>query len=129
MELKMKQSLARASCLLVLEEQVRSFSHLFKQIGPELIWLILIALAGAPLSGWVSDKVVAKYRRKRGYWYPEDRLRASLFGFFLPIAVFAPAVITEYVPGTLGLVMNLLCFLINGIAVRSTLCLLQINLC
>jgi hypothetical protein len=88
-----------------------------------ILGLILIALVGAPLSGWVSDKVMAKYRRERGSWYPEDRLRASLFGFFLPVTVIAPAVTTRYITGMLGLALNLLCFLINGVAVCPILSL------
>ncbi|KXN82691.1 Quinidine resistance protein 1 [Leucoagaricus sp. SymC.cos] len=69
---------------------------------------------GAPLSGWISDKIVIKYKKQRGYWYPEDRLRACLFSCYLPITVLASGLITKYIPGTRGLVLNLICFFING---------------
>lgn len=70
---------------------------------------------GAPLSGWISDKIVIRYKKLRGYWFPEDRLRACLFSFYLPITVLASGLITRYIPGTFGLVLNLVCFFINGI--------------
>ncbi|KAJ3553244.1 hypothetical protein NP233_g12692 [Leucocoprinus birnbaumii] len=74
-----------------------------------------LGIVGAPLSGWISDKMVVRYKRLRGYWYPEDRLRACLTSVYLPITVLASALITKYVPGTLGLVLNLICFFFNGI--------------
>jgi len=70
---------------------------------------------GAPLSGWISDKIVIRYKKKRGFWYPEDRLRACLFSFYLPVTVLAPSVITRYIPGRLGLALNLVCLFINGV--------------
>ncbi|EKM83282.1 hypothetical protein AGABI1DRAFT_69563 [Agaricus bisporus var. burnettii JB137-S8] len=72
---------------------------------------------GAPLSGWLSDLVLVRGMKKRGYWYPEDRLRATLFGLFLPVAVISSALITRYVPGPLGLVGNLACLFFTGVAV------------
>lgn len=70
---------------------------------------------GAPLAGWISDKVVVKYKKKRGYWYPEDRLRASMFSCYLPLCVLGSALITKYVPGRLGLTLNLICLFLNGV--------------
>lgn len=83
-------------------------------------------LVGAPLSGWISDKIVIKYKKERGFWYPEDRLRACFFGAFLPLTVLAPGLITKFVPGRLGLALNLTCLFMNGIGVSlSFLCLLN----
>jgi len=79
----------------------------------------LISTVGAPLSGWISDKIVVRYKKLRGYWFPEDRLRACLYSFYLPITVLASGLITRYIPGTLGLVLNLICFFINGIGVGA----------
>ncbi|KXN87016.1 Quinidine resistance protein 1 [Leucoagaricus sp. SymC.cos] len=76
---------------------------------------------GAPLSGWISDLVIIRSKRQRGVWYPEDRLRATLFGLFLPIAVILSGVITKQVPGTLGLVLNLVCLFFTGVAVDIVL--------
>jgi len=76
-----------------------------------------ISTVGAPLSGWISDKIVIRYKKLRGYWFPEDRLRACLYSFYLPITVLASGLITKYIPGTLGLALNLICFFINGIGV------------
>ncbi|XP_006458750.1 hypothetical protein AGABI2DRAFT_63935 [Agaricus bisporus var. bisporus H97] len=72
---------------------------------------------GAPLSGWISDRTLVQYKAKRGYWYPEDRLRASLYGAYLPITVFASALVTIYIPGTPGLVLNMIIFFLNGVGV------------
>ncbi|KAF9009714.1 major facilitator superfamily domain-containing protein [Cyathus striatus] len=37
-------------------------------------------MIGAPLAGRLSDGIVVRWREKRGgIWYPEDRLRATLF--------------------------------------------------
>ncbi|KAF7773208.1 hypothetical protein Agabi119p4_5375 [Agaricus bisporus var. burnettii] len=69
---------------------------------------------GAPISGWISDKMVIHYKAKRQYWYPEDRLRAALFGAYLPITVFASAFVTEYIAGRLGIILNLVIFFFNG---------------
>lgn len=77
----------------------------------------LLPLVGAPLSGWISDKIVIKYKKRRGFWYPEDRLRACLFGAFLPLTVLAPGLITKFVPGRLGLTLILVCFFVNGVGV------------
>ena len=76
-------------------------------------------LVGAPLAGRLSDQIVVYYRKKRGgEWYPEDRLRATLPGaLIVPLSVLASGLLTEYVPGTLGLILNLVCLFINGFAV------------
>ncbi|XP_006459045.1 hypothetical protein AGABI2DRAFT_66467 [Agaricus bisporus var. bisporus H97] len=72
---------------------------------------------GAPISGWISDKMVIHYKAKRQYWYPEDRIRAALFGAYLPITVFASAYVTEYIAGRLGIILNLVIFFFNGVGV------------
>ncbi|KAF5349703.1 hypothetical protein D9756_008836 [Leucocoprinus leucothites] len=76
---------------------------------------------GAPLAGWISDKTVIRYKKIRGYWYPEDRLRACLYSFYLPITVLASGLITKYVPGKLGLALNFVCFFLNGVGCDSAL--------
>ncbi|KAJ3555605.1 hypothetical protein NP233_g12168 [Leucocoprinus birnbaumii] len=70
---------------------------------------------GSPVSGWVSDRMVIKYRQKRGYWYPEDRLRASLYSCFLPLTVLTSGLITTYISSPIGLALNFVCLFINGI--------------
>lgn len=73
---------------------------------------------GAPIAGRISDRVIVRWREKRnGCLVPEDRLRAALPGalIFLPIPVLLSGVFTHYVSGTLGLVLNMLCFFISGI--------------
>lgn len=70
---------------------------------------------GSPLSGWISDRIVIDYKRKRGYWYPEDRLRACLYSCFLPLTVLASGLVTTYLPTRTGLILNLVCLFINGI--------------
>jgi MFS family permease len=83
-----------------------------------------LGLVGAPLSGHISDRLVVYYRKKRGgEWYPEDRLRAALPGalILVPLSVLLSGLLTEYVPGTLGLVLNLVCLFMNGLGVGFSL--------
>lgn len=78
-------------------------------------------LVGAPLTGHISDRIVVYYRKKRGgQWYPEDRLRATLPGalIMVPLSILTSGLLTEYVPGTLGLVLNLVCLFTNGFGVN-----------
>ena len=77
-------------------------------------------LVGAPLSGRLSDQIIVYYRKKRGsVWYPEDRLRAALPGalILVPLSILISAILTEYVPGTLGLMLNFVCLFANGLGV------------
>lgn len=65
--------------------------------------------------------MVIKYKEKRGYWYPEDRLRACLYSFYLPFTVLASGIITQYVSSRpIGLTLNLICLFMNGIGVCPT---------
>ncbi|KAF8162628.1 MFS DHA1 amino acid exporter [Crassisporium funariophilum] len=83
-------------------------------------------MIGAPLAGRLSDIIVVRYRKKRGgIWYPEDRLRATLSGalIFVPLSVLISGLLTEYVPGKLGLILNLICLFANGIGVNTDLLL------
>jgi len=56
-------------------------------------------------------------------WYPEDRLRAALPGalIFVPLSVLISGLLTEYVRGTLGLVLNFVCLFANGLGVDIVL--------
>ena len=80
---------------------------------------------GAPIAGRLSDTVVRKWReRRKGVWYPEDRLRATWIGGFImvPLSIAASGLITTYVGAPIGLSLNLLCLYTNGMGVG--LCLL-----
>jgi MFS family permease len=75
---------------------------------------------GAPIAGRQSDIVVKRWREKRkGVWYPEDRLRATWIGglFMVPLSIGASGLITTYVEGPIGLALNLLCLFTNGMGV------------
>ena len=77
-------------------------------------------LVGAPIAGIISDRTVIWWRNERkGTWYPEDRLRASLIPLTLmvPLPVIAFGFINKFVDGSLGLFTSLLCLFINGIVV------------
>jgi len=66
----------------------------------------------------MSDRVVVQWRKKRnGCLVPEDRLRAALPGalILLPLSVLLSGVFTHYVPGTLGLALNMGCIFVSGI--------------
>jgi hypothetical protein len=68
----------------------------------------------------MSDHVVVAWREKRGgTWVPEDRLRASLWGaaVLVPVSALLSGITTQYVEGTVGLVINLVCLFVNGLGV------------
>lgn len=75
-------------------------------------------LVGALTVGRYSDKLVVQWRAKRGgKWYPEDRLRAAIPGALVitPLSVLLSGLFITYVPGKLGVTLNLLCLFLNGI--------------
>ncbi|OAX32955.1 MFS general substrate transporter [Rhizopogon vinicolor AM-OR11-026] len=77
-------------------------------------------IIGAPVSGRLSDIVVRKLRaRRKGVWYPEDRLRATWIGglFMVPLSIVTSGLVTTYIGGLIGLSLNLLCLFINGMGV------------
>ncbi|OBZ75053.1 MFS antiporter QDR3 [Grifola frondosa] len=81
-------------------------------------------IIGAPLAGRMSDRIVVKWRKRRGgKWVPEDRLRAALFGglVFVPFSVLLSGLTTQFVKGPVGIVLNLACLFMNGIGVDIVL--------
>ncbi|KAI5890975.1 MFS general substrate transporter [Schizophyllum commune H4-8] len=79
---------------------------------------------GAPLAGKFSDRMVIKWRERRnGVWYPEDRLRATTpgLGYLIPLTLIASGLTTQYIPGPLGLTLNLIWFFFNGIGIDVVL--------
>ncbi|KAG9226942.1 hypothetical protein CCMSSC00406_0003385 [Pleurotus cornucopiae] len=90
-------------------------------------------VVGAPLAGFLSDRIILISRSKRskpglvgseGGWYPEDRLRTTLIGAATcaPLSVLLAGLTIAYVPGRAGLVMCLGCLFLNGIGVDLVLC-------
>ncbi|KAF8061831.1 major facilitator superfamily domain-containing protein [Lyophyllum atratum] len=83
------------------------------------------SMIGAPLAGRMSDKVVIEWRRRRGgVWYPEDRLRGTFIGafFLVPFSVLCSGLLTQFVPGKVGLILNLICLFFNGLGCDIVLC-------
>ncbi|KAI0062171.1 MFS general substrate transporter [Artomyces pyxidatus] len=81
-------------------------------------------LIGSPLAGRISDRIVIKWKKRRGgQWVPEDRLRGAKGGmlFFVPVSVLLAGVVTKYVGGTPGIVLNLVCLFVNGLGVDLVL--------
>ncbi|KAJ3511711.1 hypothetical protein NLJ89_g3941 [Agrocybe chaxingu] len=81
-------------------------------------------ILGAPLAGRVSDQVITRYRKERGeIWNPEDRLRATIVGtlFFVPLSILFSGLLIEYVPGRVGLMLNLICLFVNGVGIEFVL--------
>jgi hypothetical protein len=76
-------------------------------------------IIGAPLAGRLSDRMVTKWRHRRGgVWVPEDRLRAAVSGVCLvPFSVLFSGLIMTYVDGIPGIVLNLAMLFVNGIGV------------
>ncbi|KAJ3513856.1 hypothetical protein NLJ89_g2715 [Agrocybe chaxingu] len=78
-------------------------------------------ITGAQIAGYISDRTVIQWRKNRGgVWYPEDRLRASLipFAIVVPIPILLFGFFNQYVDGTLGLVLCLVCLFFNGVGVE-----------
>ncbi|KAF9481300.1 MFS general substrate transporter [Pholiota conissans] len=81
-------------------------------------------MIGAPLAGYIADQTVIRCRKQRGgEWYPEDRLRATYIGslFLVPMTTLCSGLLTHYVSGRIGLILNLVCIFFNGIGVDFVL--------
>ncbi|KAJ3559336.1 hypothetical protein NP233_g11287 [Leucocoprinus birnbaumii] len=80
-------------------------------------------ISWAPVVGRLSDMILTRYRAKRGFLHPEDRLTACLVEalVLVPLSVFLSGILTRYVSGTKGLVLNLICPFINGVGVDLVL--------
>ena len=78
---------------------------------------------GAPIAGRISDWQVTRWRKRRGgKWVPEDLLRGLWFGAAIaaPISVLCFGLVTKYVDGPLGIVLDLVCLFFNGMGVSSS---------
>lgn len=77
---------------------------------------------GSPIAGHISDVMVIRWREKRGTWYPEDRLKATISGslIFAPLSVLGCGLVTRYVEGPVGLVLCLFFLFVNGVGVGSS---------
>ncbi|KAF8451905.1 hypothetical protein L210DRAFT_3626326 [Boletus edulis BED1] len=62
-------------------------------------------------------------KERKGVWVPEDRLRAVWIGqlVLVPISVTLVGLVTTYVDGTIGLVINFVCLFTNGVGVNMVL--------
>ena len=72
---------------------------------------------GVTVLGRVSDHIVIKWRRKRkGVWYPEDWLRATIvpLAVIIPISLLGFGLVNKFIDGNLGLVVSLVCLFVNG---------------
>jgi len=115
MVLRMRPSSGRVSSQMDWETSVSAYHG--NQCSPTLSLTV-----GAPVAGRLSDIVVRRWRKKRkGVWYPEDRLRATWIGglVMIPLSIGASGLITTYVGGPIGLWLNLLCLYTNGMGVSS----------
>jgi len=89
-------------------------------IGACLLPLGFGSMLGAAIVGPISDYTVIKWRRKRkGVWYPEDRLRAAWipFAIIVPLPVLAFGLVNKFIDGNLGLTLSLICLFFNGAGV------------
>jgi hypothetical protein len=88
-----------------------------------MIHLTLFFTVGATIVGRISDQTVIQWRRKRkGLWYPEDRLRAALipFAIIVPLSVLTFGLVNKFVDGNLGLALSLVCLFSTGVGVSGT---------
>ncbi|KAG2121509.1 major facilitator superfamily domain-containing protein [Suillus cothurnatus] len=82
------------------------------------------SFTGSLVAGRLSDIVVRRWQEKRrGVWYPEDRLRATWIGGLImaPLSVGASGLITTYIGGPIGFGLDILCLYANGVGVDSVL--------
>ena len=92
--------------------------HSFSQT----VYLFFPPQVGATIVGRISDQTVIKWRRKRkGLWYPEDRLRAALipFAIIIPLSVLTFGLVNTFVDGKLGLALCLVCLFSTGVGVSE----------
>ncbi|KAI0668312.1 MFS general substrate transporter [Trametes maxima] len=81
-------------------------------------------IVGAPLAGSLSDRAVIRGRALRGgTWVPEDRLRATYWGalVYVPLSCAVFGLATQFVPGPVGIVIDVICLFVNGVAVDLVL--------
>ncbi|KAG1799179.1 MFS general substrate transporter [Suillus variegatus] len=72
----------------------------------------------------LSDIVVRRWwKRRRGTYCPEDRLRTTWIGGMLivPLSIGASGLITTYIGGPIGLALNIVCLYANGVGVELVL--------
>jgi hypothetical protein len=95
------------------------YVHTLLFVYPSQHKRILVASA---IAGRLSDAMVEKRKvAHKGIWVPEDRLRVILTGgLFVPLSVGLSGLVTAYIGGPLGLVLNLLCLFMNGVGVSYT---------
>jgi predicted MFS family arabinose efflux permease len=81
------------------------------------------SMVGSAIVGRISDLTVIKWRKKRkGVWYPEDRLRAAVIPFtvLVPLSVLGFGMVNKFVSGNVGLILSLVCLFFNGGGVNMT---------
>lgn len=80
-------------------------------------------MVGATVGGRISDRIIASKKKRKGVWYPEDRLRAAFPGalIFAPLSVLGCGLATQYVEGSVGLTLNLVCLFFNGVGISIVL--------
>jgi len=89
--------------------------------------LIFVIKVGTIYGGILSDKVIVRSHRKRGgEWHTKDRLKAAIPGVLViaPLSVLFSGLLTKYVPGKVGLVLDLVCLFFNGVGVSL---IIQVN--
>ncbi|KAF8889816.1 MFS general substrate transporter [Infundibulicybe gibba] len=82
------------------------------------------SIIGAPLAGRISDKILVRLREQRGgVWYPEDRLRVTVFAaaILVPVTVLGSGLLTQFMGGALSLTLNLICLFFNGAGIDTVL--------
>jgi len=89
------------------------------------------SMVGVAIVGRVSDHIVIKWRKKRkGVWYPEDRLRAAIvpMAVLIPLSLLAFGLVNKLVDGNFGLVLSLACLFVNGGGVDITFAICAVYL-
>ncbi|KAG1887369.1 major facilitator superfamily domain-containing protein [Suillus subluteus] len=117
----MAVTLANASAMVT--EYVLLIPIAYTIVTVFLLFDMFRTQVASPIAGRLSDTMIEKWKaRRKGIWVPEDRLRAVLVGGLLvPLSVCLSGLITTYIDGPWGLILNLLCFFMNGIGVSCKL--------
>ncbi|KIJ29148.1 hypothetical protein M422DRAFT_784388 [Sphaerobolus stellatus SS14] len=122
-------SLAYFNYLLLMVPMSYTLGPAYNMDTPALIGACFIPsgignIFGAVLSGKLADIAVIRGRAKRdGKWVPEDRLVATIPGALalIPIPLLIFGITTAFIPGKIGLIINLICLFFHGMGTDTVL--------
>lgn len=121
-------SLTLASTYCILVPLASTLAVTYSINNPAILGLLYLAsgfgnAVSSTFTGKHADRVLRTSLAERGYYLPEDRLKAALIGcgFFLPASVLSFGWVVEKVDSQVGLAFSILLLITNGAALMSVL--------